>query len=186
MSYAIQKGLIKPHQRHAVYGAAHYDGVLTCGNIWKPWNSRMAKCPEMKRQYQIYQKNRQLRDDKGRWPYCGSTSRKYVNRMKDAERKGKDAWKLCKVGAKEADLAEDSGLSLDLMPVVPEYMAEGSTYLDPGPSGGLPKVQSYPPAAYQEPMGTGGATGMEDGNKKLMLYGGIAAGGLLLLLLLRR
>ena len=180
MSYAMQKGLIKPHQ-YSGYGAGHYQGFLTCGNIWLPRTSRLAKCPEMKKQFEVYQKNKQLRNSKGSWPYCGKKLKKYITAMHDAEQKGKDAWKMCKVGVEESELAEES-FSITALDT-PMYMMEGSTMSQPGAV--APSYVDYGPVDVVPPATTP-ATGMEDANRKLMLYGGIAAGGLLLLLLLRR
>jgi hypothetical protein len=169
------------------YGANYRQGMRPAatqqnyGEIWWPLKSRMAKCPPMEAAYDKFLSLREKK--KACKPWQLKCKYGWEQKMESAERKGKSAWKKCKVEVKRTKYAEDdafdSGSSFDsgIMAGSPDYMQEGSTYYDQGPAQQAPAY--YPPE-------TGLATTTEDANKKLMLYGGIAAGGLLLLLLLRR
>lgn len=102
--------------------------------------------------------------------------------MEKQERLGKDAKKMCKVEDKKSEIE----LELEDELYEPAYLSEGSSY---SPPAALPAASYAPPAASYAPVDQGmtnESTSLQSGNKKLLMYGGLAAGALVLVLLLRR
>jgi len=177
MSYAIQKGLIKPHQQRSAYG-----------EIWWPITSRLAECPPMQDAYDDFLA---VREKKKACNICilpfskaCKCRKKYEDQMESLERKGDAAWKRCKVEKKRVEIADEA--AVDVIPIgpVPDYLVQGSTYVDP--------AVNYD---YSMQSGAGAGAGSDstddsddiaEQNKKLMMYAGGAAAVLLLIVMMRR
>ena len=159
----------------APIGSAGY-GVIVG---WVPRKKRLAECKKMQYWYGKYIKatTKQKRLPSFLGLRAGAENRKYRRLRKEYERKGKAAWKKCKLTGRSDDATtmrnESMGLENEVTGYTDEYVvSDGQTQMQM--SGG---EFDATPVDYSD-----GASP----KSPILLYAGLGGGALLLLLLLRR
>lgn len=159
----------------APHGHAGYGVVVG----WVPKKKRLAKCPKMQYWYEKYaeatRQHKELPSFLG--IRAGKKHRKFKKLRKKYERKGKAAWRECKIMGRSGQATsireESEAAEMDAVAFAP-----ADPMLPPPPP---------PPGSdvYVEEQMMSASPGVTRGPNYL-LWGGLAGGGLLLALLLRR
>ena len=194
----VKRGLILSGQGYGAYGL-----------YWKPPLQRLAKCEEMRDWYDkfVAVKARYKADCK--WPRMGACGRPKRKLMNEYERRGKAAWRECKLSKRSRDAAamqadyeagmnpflSDDGAMTDSQKDLrwdKGYIYKPIVLLDAVPQSPAPE-EAAEDIATQAEMDQLAKENAEmdaeiaaENQKKLLMYGGIAAGALLLIIALRR
>lgn len=194
----VKRGLILSGQGYGAYGL-----------YWKPPLQRLAKCEEMRDWYDKFVAIKAKYKADCKWPRMGSCGKPKRKLMNEYERRGKAAWRECKLSKRSRDA---EAMQADYEAGMNPWMSEGGAMTDSQVGFRWDKDHLYIPNVLLEdpppPPGPDEAAEAEaaeaemdqlakenaemdaeiaaENQKKLLMYGGIAAGALLLIIALRR